>query len=234
LGKRFTQRGLRRTFNDLARTARGDALVRRLTLDCASRDELLACLDHLLVAAGNPFLMTSELCVTLADHAAGNYRVLMNLGDELLTSPPTASSLGLTRSSSSKSSPRLRRVSPPVPTGTKIAEIAGNQGPAAGVQRPAVERTADQYAWFSSLSRVVLADVLISGILFPWCDAEAPWVLDETPISDGIRYARNQRVGLWRFLDDGRLPVHSNLSKLNLRREAFGRKNGSRAAVEAG
>ena len=28
--------------------------------------------------------MTSELRVTLADHAAGNYRVLMNLGDELL------------------------------------------------------------------------------------------------------------------------------------------------------
>ena len=28
--------------------------------------------------------MTSELRVTLADHAAGNYRVLMNLADELL------------------------------------------------------------------------------------------------------------------------------------------------------
>jgi hypothetical protein len=27
---------------------------------------------------------TSELRVTLADHAAGNYRVMMNLGDELL------------------------------------------------------------------------------------------------------------------------------------------------------
>ena len=29
--------------------------------------------------------MTTELKVTLADHAAGNYRVLMNLADELLT-----------------------------------------------------------------------------------------------------------------------------------------------------
>ena len=28
--------------------------------------------------------MTTELKATLADHAAGNYRVLMNLGDELL------------------------------------------------------------------------------------------------------------------------------------------------------
>jgi len=58
-----------------------------------------------------------------------------------------------------------------------------------------------------------------------WCDAEAPNVLDDTPISDGIRYARNQRVGLSRFLEDGRLPIHNNLSELNLRREAVGRKN---------
>lgn len=63
----------------------GSRIRRRLTLDYASRDELLACLDHLLAAAGNPSLMTSELKVTLAEHAAGNYRVLMNLSDELLT-----------------------------------------------------------------------------------------------------------------------------------------------------
>ena len=62
----------------------GSRIRRRLSLDYASRDELLACLDHLLTAAGNPSLMTSELRVTLADHAAGNYRVLMNLADELL------------------------------------------------------------------------------------------------------------------------------------------------------
>jgi general secretion pathway protein A len=62
----------------------GSRIRRRLNLEYASRDELLACLDHLLNAAGNPSLMTSELRVTLADHAAGNYRVLMNLGDELL------------------------------------------------------------------------------------------------------------------------------------------------------
>ncbi|GAC1546339.1 MAG: hypothetical protein NVS3B10_10310 [Polyangiales bacterium] len=58
-----------------------------------------------------------------------------------------------------------------------------------------------------------------------WCDAEASKVLDDTPISDGIRYARNQRVGLARFLDDGRLPIHNNMSELALRREAVGRKN---------
>ena len=62
----------------------GSRIRRRLTLDYDSRDELLACLDHLLAAAGNSSLMTSELRVTLADHAAGNFRVLMNLADELL------------------------------------------------------------------------------------------------------------------------------------------------------
>jgi type II secretory pathway predicted ATPase ExeA len=63
----------------------GSRIRRRLVLDYASRDELLACLDHLLDVAGNPSLMTTELKATLADHAAGNYRVMMNLCDELLT-----------------------------------------------------------------------------------------------------------------------------------------------------
>jgi transposase len=60
---------------------------------------------------------------------------------------------------------------------------------------------------------------------FSWCDAEAPNVLDDTPIADGVRYARNQRAGLSRFLEDGRLPIHNNMSELELRREAVGRKN---------
>lgn len=62
----------------------GSRIRRRLHLDYASRDELAACLDHLLETAGNAALMTAELKSTLIDHAAGNYRVLMNLGDELL------------------------------------------------------------------------------------------------------------------------------------------------------
>ncbi len=65
----------------------------------------------------------------------------------------------------------------------------------------------------------------IVDAFFSWCDAEAGTVLDDTPISNGIRYARNQRVGLSRFLDDGRLPIHNNMSELALRREAVGRKN---------
>lgn len=63
----------------------GSRIRRRLVLEYASRDELLACLDHLLETAGNPSLMTTELKATIADHAAGNYRVLMNLADELLS-----------------------------------------------------------------------------------------------------------------------------------------------------
>jgi type II secretory pathway predicted ATPase ExeA len=63
----------------------GSRIRRRLLLTYASPDELLACLDHLLDAAGNTSLMSDELKSTLVDHAAGNYRVLMNLADELLT-----------------------------------------------------------------------------------------------------------------------------------------------------
>jgi transposase len=65
----------------------------------------------------------------------------------------------------------------------------------------------------------------IVDAFFSWCDAEAGSVLDDTPIANGIRYARNQRVGLSRFLEDGRLPIHNNMSELALRREAVGRKN---------
>lgn len=63
----------------------GSRIRRRLKFETATRDELLACLDHLLDAAGAPQLMTSELKATIAEHAAGNYRVMMNLCDELLT-----------------------------------------------------------------------------------------------------------------------------------------------------
>jgi general secretion pathway protein A len=63
----------------------GSRIRRRLPLEYASREHLTACLDHLLEAAGNPTLLTTELKTTLCEHAAGNYRVLMNLGDELLS-----------------------------------------------------------------------------------------------------------------------------------------------------
>lgn len=58
-----------------------------------------------------------------------------------------------------------------------------------------------------------------------WCDAEWPALLEDTPIHDGVRYARNQRQGLSRFLKDGRLPLDNNVSERELRRQAVGRKN---------
>lgn len=65
----------------------------------------------------------------------------------------------------------------------------------------------------------------IVDAFFAWCDAQVDQVLDETPIAQAIGYARNQRVALQRFLDDGRLPLHNNASERELRREAVGRKN---------
>ena len=60
---------------------------------------------------------------------------------------------------------------------------------------------------------------------FSWCDTEWPSLLEHTPLYDGVRYARNQRTGLRRFVDDGRLPIHNNVSERELRRQAVGRKN---------
>lgn len=62
----------------------GSRIRRRLHLDYATPETLRSCLDHLLEAAGNSALMTDALKATLAEHAAGNYRVLMRLADELL------------------------------------------------------------------------------------------------------------------------------------------------------
>jgi hypothetical protein len=56
----------------------------RLTTEAASREELSELLSHALAKAGNAALMTPELRHTLVDHAAGNYRLLMTLGGDLL------------------------------------------------------------------------------------------------------------------------------------------------------
>jgi len=57
----------------------------RLRADALSPQQLHTCLTHLLKAAGNPKLMTSGLLQTLCEHAAGNYRLLMNMANDLLT-----------------------------------------------------------------------------------------------------------------------------------------------------
>ncbi len=56
----------------------------RLAIDPLPSRELADHLTAALAAAGNPQLMTPELVVTLAEHAAGNWRTLMNMSNELL------------------------------------------------------------------------------------------------------------------------------------------------------
>ncbi len=63
----------------------GSRIRTRLAMEYATREELLACLTHLLASAGNPKLMTPQLMHTLCDHALGNYRVMTTMAAELLT-----------------------------------------------------------------------------------------------------------------------------------------------------
>jgi type II secretory pathway predicted ATPase ExeA len=56
----------------------------RLNLDYLSPKELLDWLRHATAHAGNPNLMTPELMTTLAEHAAGNLRVLSIMASDLL------------------------------------------------------------------------------------------------------------------------------------------------------
>lgn len=70
----------------------GSRIRVRHATEYASREDLLAFLEHLLTEAGNATLMTPELRNTLCDHAAGNYRVLTSLASELLA---TGSQRGL-------------------------------------------------------------------------------------------------------------------------------------------
>jgi type II secretory pathway predicted ATPase ExeA len=62
----------------------GSRIRVRLALTPATPQELLDCLNHVLAQAGNPHLMTPDLMNTLAEHAAGNYRILMTMAGELL------------------------------------------------------------------------------------------------------------------------------------------------------
>jgi hypothetical protein len=52
--------------------------------EAATREELMELLQYALKKAGNASLMTAELMETLVDHSAGNYRLLMIMGSELL------------------------------------------------------------------------------------------------------------------------------------------------------
>lgn len=62
----------------------GTRIRTRLTMEPATRDELLELLVHTLAKAGGASLMTEQLMDTLVDHCAGNYRLLMTMAGELL------------------------------------------------------------------------------------------------------------------------------------------------------
>jgi general secretion pathway protein A len=63
----------------------GTRIRTRYTTEPASRDELITLMTERLARAGNPGLMTKGLITTLADHSAGNPRVMLNTGDELFS-----------------------------------------------------------------------------------------------------------------------------------------------------
>ncbi len=62
----------------------GTRIRTRLVTEAASREQLWELLHHAIARAGNATLMTAELMDTLVDHSAGNYRLLMTMGAELL------------------------------------------------------------------------------------------------------------------------------------------------------
>ncbi len=73
----------------------GSRIRVRLVLDSVSPEELAELLRFAMESAGNPTLMTPELTRTLAEHSAGNYRVLMNMAYELLVAAAGSDTLQL-------------------------------------------------------------------------------------------------------------------------------------------
>jgi type II secretory pathway predicted ATPase ExeA len=71
-------------FRERALWPLGSRIRTRRLLEPLSADELYDFLQHVLERAGAPQLMTEELQQTLCEHAAGNLRVLTNMGEELL------------------------------------------------------------------------------------------------------------------------------------------------------
>jgi type II secretory pathway predicted ATPase ExeA len=63
----------------------GSRVRTRLAMEYATREDLTACLEHLLGTAGNATLMTPQLRAMLCDHAAGNYRVMTTMSAQLLS-----------------------------------------------------------------------------------------------------------------------------------------------------
>jgi transposase len=61
--------------------------------------------------------------------------------------------------------------------------------------------------------------------IFDWCKAELPSTIEHSPIAKACQYILNQQATLSTCFQDGRIPIHNNISERELRREAVGRKN---------
>ena len=62
----------------------GNRIKTRITLERWDVEKLCSLLTESITRAGAPSLMTGELIRTLAEHAAGTPRIMMNLAHELL------------------------------------------------------------------------------------------------------------------------------------------------------
>lgn len=61
--------------------------------------------------------------------------------------------------------------------------------------------------------------------LYDWLDAIESTVPAKSKLSEAIGYCKKNKDGLLRFLEDGRLPLHNQVSELSMRNVAIGRKN---------
>ena len=62
----------------------GTRLRARLTMEPYTKQDLLSLLRESIARAGNAKLMTEELQITIAEHSAGNPRIMMALASEIL------------------------------------------------------------------------------------------------------------------------------------------------------
>jgi transposase len=74
----------------------------------------------------------------------------------------------------------------------------------------------------------------ILNALDRFAEEERAHINPESRLAKALNYLDNQREGLRRFLDDGRLRLDNNLSELELRREVVGRKNWLFCGSESG
>jgi transposase len=91
----------------------------------------------------------------------------------------------------------------------------------------AVERHADQEGvdHLERLKRRLHQSAPVVDDIFELLDEWAPQVPPKTPLGKAIGYARNRRVQLSRFLEDGRMALDNGRAERLIRSIAIGRKN---------